>query len=406
MILKQRKEPTGPLWPKLAIYGGTLLLVGGLLFAWLGGLLPGFAQVEVNSYQTASSVSLSSLLENPINAPYYLAVKALSLIGDHGYLWTRVASAIGGLATVGIFMWILSRWFTMRTTILGALMLGTSAWFLHVSRLGTPDILLFGLLALVAGGIWLKRTKNPFVLMLCFVLAGFSLYVPGLIWFVILVALWEWKQIDFLFKRQLWAVPLGVILFMALITPLAWAIYKTPELAKLVAGLPAEGWPNLIQVIQNLGLEVPLALFVRAPADPVTWLGNLPVLDIFAAAMFILGAYVFVKYGRLSRTKMFIPVLALGWVLVAIGGPVTLTILLPFVYIVIAAGVGLFIDSWIEIFPRNPIAKILGAGLVGLAVTIACVFQLRSYFIAWPNNVDTRATYTIPNTTSDTIDTE
>lgn len=404
MILKESKKQAGGKWQRYVAYGGIFTLVAVLIFAWLGNLLPGYTGVEVQSYQTAATVSFSSLLENPINAPYYLAVKTLSLLGDQAYLWTRLAAAAMGAATVAIFMWILNKWFSMRTAVLGTLLFGTSAWFLHTSRLGSPDVLMFMLLALVAAGVWLKRTNNPFVLMLCFILAGLSLYIPGLIWFVILVVIWEFKQIDFLFKRQLWAVSLGVLFFMALAAPLAWAIYRTPQLAKVASGLPAEGWPNLLQVIQNLGLEVPLALFARAPVDPVTWLGNLPVLDIFAGAMFILGAYVFAKYGRLSRTKMFIPVIGLGWILVALGGGVTLSVILPFVYIVVAAGTGLFIDSWMEVFPRNPIAKIIGASLVALAVTIACIFQLRSYFIAWPNNTDTRAAFTHQRPTSGTIE--
>lgn len=406
MILKQYKEQIKGFWPKLVIYGVVFLLVGVLLFAWLDSLLPGYAAIEVETYQTAVNLSLSSLLENPVNAPYYLAVKALSIISDQGYILVRLVSALIGLVTVAIFFWILRKWFSMRTAVLGTLLFATSAWFLHTSRLGSPDGLMFLLLALVAAGVWLKRTNNPFVLILCFILAGLSLYVPGLIWFVILVVIWEFKQIDFLFKRQLWAVSLGILLFMAMATPLAWAIYRSPELAKSVAGLPTQGWPDLLQVIQNLGLEVPLALFARAPADAVTWLGNLPVLDVFAAAMFILGAYVFAKYGRLSRAKMFIPVIGLGWILVALGGGVSLSVLLPFVYLVIAGGVGLFIDSWIGIFPRNPIAKALGAGLVGLAVTIACIFQLRSYFIAWPNNVETRKVFTHQSPSSDTIESE
>jgi 4-amino-4-deoxy-L-arabinose transferase-like glycosyltransferase len=406
MILKQHKEQTAGFWPKLAFYSIVFLIIGVLLFAWLGSLLPGYADVEVQAYQQATSLSVGSLIENPVNAPYYLLVKAFSLVSDQGYILVRLVSALIGLTTVAVFFWILRKWFSLRTAVLGTLLFGTSAWLLHTSRLGSPDVLMFLLLALVAAGIWLKRTNNPLVLILCFVLAGLSLYIPGLIWFVIFVVIWEFKQIDFLFKRQLWAVSLGILLFMAIATPLVWAIYRTPELAKSIAGLPAQGWPDLLQVIQNLGLEVPLALFARAPSNPVIWLGNLPVLDIFAAAMFILGAYVFAKYGRLSRAKMFIPVLGLGWILVALGGSVSLSVLLPFIYLVIAGGVGLFIDSWIGIFPRNPIAKALGAGLVGLAVTIACIFQLRSYFIAWPNNTETRAVFTQQSPSSDTIESE
>jgi 4-amino-4-deoxy-L-arabinose transferase-like glycosyltransferase len=389
-------------WPPMAGYVALFAALGSLLYIRLGSLVPGYSGNEANAYE--ASLSLQHIFDNPLNAPFSLVVHGLAYLSDHSFLLTRIAATLFGLLALVLFCWLVQRWYGMRTAVLGTILFGTSAWFLHTARLGTPDVLLFLLLALVACGVWLKRTNNPFVLILCFVLAGIAVYIPGFIWLVAFVAFWEWKQIDFLFKRHLWAVGLGTLLFMALLAPLAWAVYRAPEQAKALAGLPSEGWPDVLNVLQNF-IEIPFALFVRTPADPETWLGNLPVLGAFAAAMLVLGAYLYLRHAGLSRAKVFVPVLLAGWVLASLGGQVSLSMIVPFVYIIVATGVGFMLDTWLHVFPRNPIAKYIGVGLIGVAIIAACSFQLRHYFVAWPNNPDTRAVFTLQEQRpSDTID--
>jgi hypothetical protein len=68
-------------WMPLAIYGALFAVLGGLLFWQLGSLVGGYAAEEAASVQ--ASASLGELLKNPLNAPYYLVVKALSyLVSD------------------------------------------------------------------------------------------------------------------------------------------------------------------------------------------------------------------------------------------------------------------------------------------------------------------------------------
>lgn len=379
-------------WQPIAIYGGLFVGLATLLYWRLGSLLPGYSEPEKQAYDT--SMQLSSLQDNPLNAPFYLLVRGLDFLGDHSYILTRVAATLLGLATLIIFCWLLHGWYGMRTSIIGTLLLGTSAWFLHTARAGTPEVLMFVLVALVAAGVWLKRTNNPLVLLLCFLLAGLSIYVPGMIWFILLVGIWEWKHIDFIFKRHLWAVGLGVLMLMAALTPIAWAIYKTPALAKTWVGLPSQGWPDVLGVLQNI-IEVPLSLFFRTPSNPEIWLGSLPILDAFGAAMLLLGTWLYLKHARLARSKLFVPVIAGGWALIALGGAVSMSVLVPFIHIIAAVGVTFMIDAWLNIFPRNPLAKAVGFTLIGLAVLVSVNFQLRSYFLAWPNTPQTREVFSI-----------
>lgn len=389
-------------WQPLLIYGGLFAGLAGLLFFRLGTMLPGYSAAEVQTYKAGSDIQ--QIFEHPLDAPFTLVTYGLTFISDHSYLLTRLTAVGFGLITLVAFFWLLLHWFDRRVAVLGTLLLGTSAWFLHTARFGSPDVLLFLVVVLMACGVWLKKTSNPLALLLCFILSAALLYVPGMLWLVAAGVVWQWRTIDRIFKRHLWVVTLGGLVLMAALAPLGWAIYKTPEMWKTLVGLPAEGWPQIMEVLQNL-YQIPLALFFRhVDATPVTWLGNIAILDIFSMAMLFLGGYVFFKYVNLQRVKLAVIMLFLGIVLVSLGGSVSMSLLMPFIYVIIAAGIGYLFDQWFKIFPRNPIAAWLALVLVSLAVVTACSYQLRHYFIAWPRNSETKTVYTAQELpVSDTI---
>jgi len=87
--------------------------------------------------------------------------------------------------------------------------------------------------------------------------------------------------------------------------------------------------------------------------------------------------------------------LIVGSLLIALGGGVSMSILMPFTYLLIAAGIGLFLDRWLKVFPRNTIAQAVSVGLVSLAVIAASWYGLRHYFVAWPNAPTTKQVFTI-----------
>lgn len=379
-------------WQPLVIYGGLFAGLAALLLFKLNTLLPGYSGSEVQTYQ--SSTDLRQIFDNPLESPFTLVTHGLTYISDHSYLLTRLTAVGIGLVTLVAFCWLLQHWFDRRVAVFGTLLFGTSAWFLHTARLGSPDVLLFLVVVLVACGVWLKKTSNPLALLLCFVLSAALIYVPGMIWVVALGVLWQWKTIDRIFKRHLWMVTLGGLVLVGALAPLGWAIYKTPEMWKSLVGLPAEGWPQAMEVLQNL-YQIPLALFFRhVDATPETWLANLAIFDIFSMAMLFLGGYVFIKYVNLQRVKLAALMLFVSIALISLGGNVTISLLLPFMYIIVAAGIGFLFDRWFKVFPRNPIAHWLALVLVSLAVVTACSYQLRHYYIAWPRNSETRAIFT------------
>ena len=379
-------------WQAVLAYTAMFLIIGTVLLVALGSLLPGFSLGEQASYLAGRS--LQAIWQDPINAPYDFLVYLMRYVTPDNIVATRLVSVLLGWGTIIIFCLLLYRWFGTRTAIMGTILFGTSSWFLHVSRLGTPEVVVFGFFALVACGVWLRESRNGIVTLLAILIAAALLYTPGMIWFLLIGLLWQLSVIDKIFKQHLGWVTLGALLFIAILLPLAWHFYQHPSAIMDWLCLP-DNW-NPLHLLGNI-VQVPMSIFFRQPeANPVLWLGRLPVLSVFASCMFFLGAFVFWKYARLRRSAFLAFVGIAGAIIIGLSdNQIGLTILVPFVYMVAAVGLGYLIDSWQAIFPRNPIAKVMGMTMVVIVLILACTYNLRSYFIAWPEATATRAVFPI-----------
>jgi hypothetical protein len=381
----------------MLLYGGLFALLGTILFFRLGSLTPGYSSGELVTQ--LNSRSYEAILANPINAPFTLIARTLSFITDGNLLWLRVISVSISLGILAIFCAQLHKWHDTQTAVIGTILFGTSSWFLHVARLGTPDVLMFGLFALVACGYWLFRKSSRVALICCFLLASMLLYVPGMIWLIFAAAIWQWRTIDRLFNRHLVAVTFGSIIFVLALAPLIWAMYKDHNLIQPWLGLPHSWILAPLDILHNLA-NIPVQLFAHGYDDPTLWLRGAPMLELFSAAMLVFGSYMYMRNFGLSRAKLFGIITIAGMVLSSVGGAVTLTTIMPFLYLVVAAGITYVLGQWFTVFPRNPIAK--GACYLVVAVTIimTCAFHLRNYFVAWPQASATTNAFVIK---SDTI---
>lgn len=389
MSVQRIREYLALHWPRLASYGGLLAIVTFVLVWKLNTLLPGYSQPEADTYQ--ASLSFDRLLDNPLNAPYLLLVKALLYVHPDSYMATRVSSVIIGAGILLLFGLLVRHWHGTRTAAIATLLFGTSAWFLHVTRMGTPEVMLFGIFALTACGFWLKQTNSWLALLACFGLAAVLLYVPGLVWFIVLAVIWQWRVIDRIFKKRLVTVAIGTVGFLAALAPLGMALYKDHALIKPWLGLPHD-WPTPPEMIRNL-LEIPYHLFVRGETNALAWLGTAPILDVFTLVMFLLGVYLYLRKLKLARTPVFISIMVLTAALMTLGSPVTFSIIMPFVYIVAAAGIVWLTGQWFTVFPRNPIARGIGWTLISLVVVVVCTFHLTHYFRGWPQAAATHEAY-------------
>lgn len=367
------------------------LVVAALLFFKLGPLTNGLAEAEIASKNSA--LSLSNILNNPIYAPYKF-LQYLLLKFDLQSIWTlRSISALIGGGAIGVFYLILKQWHTKRISILGTLLFATSAWTLHVSRVATPDVMQFMLLGLLATGLWMLHTKRQgAVLLLGGLVSVACLYVPGLIWFVLPSVIWQRQRIDHLMWEISWQ-KLGLIILVLLagISPLVYGLVSHPELLTAWLGFPAQ-FPSPDQYLKNV-LSVPLHLLISGPSNSLLWLGSAPVLDIFAGILALLGAYNYYLQRTLDRSRMFVAIIAVGTALIALGGLTSLTLIMPFIYLLVASGITLLLQQWFTVFPRNPLAKWAAVTMVSAAVGLTIFYQLSSYFIAWPQAPTTKQTF-------------
>lgn len=375
-------------WQSIVLYGAAFAIVASALAWQLGSLTPGYSTTEAATYQ--ASLSLKSILDNPLNAPFLLATKTMSFVLPDTFLSVRAVAAGFGLATLVLFATLLRVWHDRETAIIGTLLFGLSAWFLHTARLGSPEVLLFGVFMLAVVGYWLKRTESWFALVVCMLATALLLYVPGMAWFIGVGIIWQWKVIDRIFKKHLLAVTLAGVAMLGLLVPLALALYKQHLLIKPWLALPHQ-WPNPIEMGENL-LEVPVHLLIGNRPDAVTWLGNAPILDVFSLAMFVLGAYLYLRNFKLIRTSLFIGIFIVMAALMMLGSPITFSVIIPFMYLVIAAGVAYLIGQWFKVFPRNPIARASGRIILYAVLGLVITYHLTHYFVGWP---DAQATHDV-----------
>lgn len=366
--------------------GAAILLLGRL-----GSLTGGYSSNEKATLTASSSVH--AIWDKLFDAPFYAVVHVLTYLTPHDLLATRLASALVAWVGLVLFCVLAYRWFGTRAAIMGTILFGCSSWFLHVGRLGVPQVMFLGVIALVACGVWIREKRAGLAVILGLTLAGGLLYTPGMVWFVVLGLIWQWKHIDAAFRQHLGSVTIGAAIFLATLVPLAWRFYHTPSLIKTWLQLPAD-WSQPLHFLHNL-IDIPLAFFVRSPVNPEQWLGNLAILDIFNIIMCALGAYIFCKYFKLARVRLVVGLAVVGSIVIAITGTVPLTALVPFAFMVITAGADYVLEVWLHVFPRNPLARWLGIGLFGLVIAMACTYNLRSYFVAWPQSTATRDIFTL-----------
>lgn len=383
--------PFADMWRPLLGTLGLLSVALVLLTFRLGTLTPSLSQPEVES--RTESRSVRTIVSNPLHIHQKTGQYLMQKAGQTHASAMRLPGVIVALTVVIAMYSLLKLWYTRRIAVLGSLLVVTSSWFLHVSRLATPGINYTLPFVFAIGGVWLMKKRPSLIggVLLAFV-ATTLIYVPGMIWLLIVGVLWQRHTIKHYLKRMPlpWKTALSLASLLCLL-PLIWAFTRHPNLILTWLGLP-ETMPSLPGYVRNF-VDIPVRLFIRNEADPIYGLGRLPLLDAFTGAMTLLGLFASYFHLRLDRTKLVLGAAVIGSVLVAFGGPVSISILLPSVYILAAGGIALMMQQWLTVFPRNPFARWLGIVLVTTAVCMASFYQGSRYFIAWAKSPETRAVF-------------
>jgi hypothetical protein len=393
-MLSDARRYLGAHWRLLFLIVLGITLTCLLMLYQLGSLTGGLSPQEVKQAQFASS--WRHIADNPLNLPL-TAVEwlILTLVPHHGNTITRAASPIFGVLALVAFAYILRRWYGVRSAIYGSVIFGLCSWFLHISRYASVDVLyLWALPTLLAILIaWERHHTRKLLLFL--LVAGLSLllYVPGMAWLVLAGLLLQphllvhsWRSAE----KALWRLLL-IIAPLILLMPLIIAFIRQPWLIQTWLGLPHHfGSPQSML----RGLIHSVSFFVyRGPATPELWLARAPILNFFATVLAVLGVLFYAKHYQAPRTRLLFVSFIIGAVLFALGGPVSISLLVPLVYLFVAAGFGYLLHEWLTVFPRNPLARGIGFSLLGLAVALSCVYELKAYYVVWPHNQATKTAF-------------
>lgn len=379
------------MWRPLLVCLVVSLIVGGVFGFQLGGLAKGASAAE-QTY-IVSTTSGKKLLQDPTFILHKIPTYVLFKLGVNQIGYYRAVSAIFAAIAIVSCFFILREWHTDRVAILGTALFLTSAWVLHIGRLATPESSYFLMMPLLWCTVWLYNTTlRKSAILLLSLLAALSVYIPGFGWFLVIAILWKrkllWKEIVHV---PVWFRAICLLLILIVLTPVAIAAIKSLPVLLAINGLPAQ-LPNLKQTGQNF-INIPVQLLIKGPGDPTKWLGRLPILDAFSAVMLVLGAYSLRYQLKLPRAHLLLAITSLIILFIGSGGPVTISALMPAVYLLVAAGIAFMLQQWFAVFPHNPVARTLATTIMSVVVILTSYYHVRHYFIAWPQTPATKASF-------------
>lgn len=384
------------LWPRLSLESYTILAVlvttSALLLFRLVSLLPGMSS-KYEAVLPSVSASLHTLWELPVNLPLIISQGFVAAVSSNpGIGLSRLPNVLLALITALLMFWLLRRWYGYRLALFGMFLMLTAPWFLHVGRLASDDIVYpFAMtVTLVLAALWHNPKHGKWLLYVSLATAALLLYVTGAVWLLFGIVLLERRNIWQQLKASKLHTSLGLLLAVALLVPMAHSLLLHWQNLRLFAGLPST-WPSIIDFASQFG-RVWQYLFIGGWQNPVYNLGKLPVIDIVVGLLFIVGIYLHTKHPKASRTRTHAYLWIVGTTLIALQ-TVSYSLILPVVVVMAVGGVGYLLHLWLRVFPRNPLARTFGIGLMAAVLCFTVAYNLRNYYVAWPGSPETRAAF-------------
>jgi hypothetical protein len=253
---------------------------------------------------------------------------------------------------------------------------------------------IFPLLLIV--GTWLKSKKHVRRLPLASTIVAMLLYIPGMYLFLVALGAIFYKRLLLAWRvvgRQ--SKIISCLLFVFLLIPLIYSFIVHPTQIIEWLGLNSLDKFLMPALLSNLK-DIPWQLFVNGPDDPSKWLVGSPIIDIFTTAMLIIGINAYRRGRHPLRARILLGFFIGSILLISLGGYITVALLLPLIYIVVANGITNMLQYWFTVFPRNPFARNVGVFLLSIVILFAAGYHTKRYFIAWPNAPATKQAFQAP----------
>jgi hypothetical protein len=376
-----------------------LLIIIALIVLYsfrLSSLTGGISRVEYTTAHTP--IGWHGIWQQPLYLPLlFLRSVIFKLFHTQSIALLRVPSIVFAILAVLAVAGVLKIWYGNRTALFGTVLFATASWTLHVARLASTDALYLSIVPLIilSHALTQRYFRKSLVYFGTIIMWCILLYVPGVVWFLIINKLLLRKELvaGWRLYGRWWQRTIYVLLGIIWLPLLIRSFIRHPNTIRIWLGLP-EKFASFSHTVKQF-LAVFVHLFVRGPQYPQLWLARTPVLDVMALAMCVIGIYFYVRHYKAIRTRFLFSIFLAGVILISLGGPVPLSLLVPLLYLFVASGIAYMIREWFRVFPKNPFARNFGVIFITVAVVLSCFYNLRSYFIVWPHDATTRVVFNL-----------
>ncbi len=363
---------------------------------------PTVLQNNINIYELPIIEKINNY-DNPwyraVGAPFLAPAIAINSLIENAPLSARVVSGLFIFATVILFYRLIKAWFNQRMAIIAAALLATNSLMLNTARQATlwAATVFITVAVFYCLNLFLRSKDNRFWAFLAFVVSiAIAAYIPYGIWIIAIATaglfIYGKKKLRKISKKQL--ITAGAA-YIVILLPLLISLMGAPGQLKELLGING-GFIGLKNFAFNMAYQLS-GIYIYAKENPIAWVGNLPLLDIFTAALSLLGIFYFIRRFRHRRSILIFSSFGILFFTVALSFNYLnhQSIFLPILYIFFIAGLIELMKRWLTIFPRNPLMRTLGISLVVTAVAFSVFFQMERYFVAWSNSPTTRSVYMI-----------
>jgi 4-amino-4-deoxy-L-arabinose transferase-like glycosyltransferase len=365
-------------------YGLLAILSVGLLLLFVGKVPAGFSSAEEASALASSQITFDQSFlpsTNTIDLPYHLIQHfSLKLFGL-GTLGVRLPSLIFAALGMVFLLLVLRRWLQENVAIAWGILIATSTWFLMLGRTGAPDIMLVfwtSLILLLATLV--SQQSKGYQVWKALLLASIALsfYTPLMAYLFIASALAAMSQphLRYILRyAEKTSLTLGTILFVALLLPLAWHVWRDPIILRDLLAIPAK-LPGAITFFRDLGIAVGSIInpFQYSIGTIITPLLGIPTIAFATVGLIrTINDYHSVRsYVLLLWLAVLTPVIGLN--------PNYPHVMFVLVMLLGAIGTQVFFRYWYDLFPRNPYARVFGLLPLALLLVSTINFNYQRYF--------------------------
>lgn len=366
-----------------------------VVFVWrLGTQTLGLSPAEVAARN--ASLSLRTIYHQPVYAPLKLIQHFLLKIDPTGFLSLRAASVGFAVVFTVCFYKLAVSWFGRFIGLLAALVFISLPLFVVSAHQASPEILLFWPILLM----WLyyrplkAEALKPWVWLSLVLIAGLSLYIPGMLWWDAGALIIGRKRIfSAISTVPAWLSGAGAVILLGSLAPLVLSAISRPAVIKQLALAPNH-WLGAGQTFKHIG-QMAMALFIKTPTTNPLILGHVPLLNVLLVSLLVFGIYAMYIAARPKALALGLSVI---FAIVAAGLVNDLTFLalgLPAIGLFIGAGLRYLYIEWRSVFPSNPVPKTFAWILITAVVASQLFFGLRYSLVAWPHSASTRAVYVL-----------